>query len=280
MIYRPSDRAPRTAWTSVVVTTALGLVACSGGSDPDTVPSSSSASSSTTEGANSTSTDVASLPELDSFRTTPSDQFPVDVNIMTSGHPFKGRDATTPHPGAHVSINNSTGEWPRGGTDPASYPEIRAVADGIVTRVTASVREGNHDRYGLHVAIARSGTAPYEFEYRIEPMVEEPSPGFYADFITVREGDRVTKGEVIGYAYVPPGGTGAHLHFALVNTATGVAQAPAIFGRDVLREFYARWKAEGFDSTEGYTDPIAPCMGWKIAADENPFEAVAVECLQ
>lgn len=272
MTYR-HPRPRRSMHVALLVVLAAGAAACSD-SSPSSTESSSPASSTDAAGT------VGQLPELDSFRTTPSDQFPVDVNIMTSGHPFKGRDATTPHPGAHVSINNSTGEWPRGGTDPASYPEIRAVADGIVTRVTASVREGNHDRYGLHVAIARSGTAPYEFEYRIEPMVEEPSPGFYADFITVREGDRVTKGEVIGYAYVPPGGTGAHLHFALVNTATGVAQAPAIFGRDVLREFYARWKAEGFDSTEGYTDPIAPCMGWKIAADENPFEAVAVECLQ
>ena len=249
----------------------------SGGADGSTTSSSAGAPPTSSAG---TSTALDSLPPLDSFRTDPSDQFLVDPNVMTGGHPFKGRDAATPHPGAHVTISNATGEWPRGGTDPTSYPAIIAVADGIVTRVTTSLRQDGNDRYGLHLAVARSGTAPYEFEYRIEPLVPEPSPGFFATFLTVSEGDRVSKGSVIGYVYVPPGDTGSVLHFALVNTATGVAQAPAIFGRDVLREFYARWKAEGFDSAEGFTDPIPPCMGWKLAADENPFEAVATECLQ
>lgn len=223
---------------------------------------------------------LASLPEIDSFRDSPSDQFLIDLNQMTGGHPFKGSNAKTPHPGAHAYVNNASGEWPRGGTGPDSYPAVRAVADGIVTRVITSTPDGTNDRYGIHLAVARSGTAAYEFEYRLEPMVPEPAPGFYAGFITVTEGDRVTKGQVIGHLYLPAADTGSHIHFAVVNTATGGAMAPAIFGREVLREFYARWKATGFDAAEGYTDPIPPCMGWKLAAAENPFEALATECLQ
>jgi hypothetical protein len=290
VICRPAIRSPFASWTAVVVTAVIGLAACSGGRNADTVSPSSSAPSPTTStttststatnGGDNTSTDIASLPEIDSLRTNPTDQFLVDPNVMSGGHPYKGTSAQTPHTGAHVHFDNSANEWPVGGTGAESYPAIYAVADGIVTRVTDSFRVGSNDRYGINLAIARSGSAAYEFEYSIEPMVPEPSPGFYADFITVREGDRVAKGQIIGYMFLPPGPGGAHIHFELINTATGAFQAPAIFNKDVLKEFYARWKAFGFDSSQGYQNPIPPCMGWKIAAEENPFEAVAVECLQ
>lgn len=276
---------------AVAVTAALVLAACSGESEPDATSSTTSVEASTpttsslpatappTTGSESGS-DIASLPEIDSFLTNPTDQFLVDLNVMSGGHPYKGTSATTPHTGAHVHFDNSTNEWPAGGTGPESYPAIYAVADGIVSRVTQSFRVGSNDRYGINLAIARSGTSAYEFEYSIEPMVPEPSPGFYAGFITVRKGDRVSKGQIIGYMFLPPGPGGAHIHFELINTATGAFQAPAIFNRDTLKEFYARWKAFGFDSPQGYENPIPPCMGWKLAPEENPFEAVAVECLK
>jgi hypothetical protein len=55
--------------------------------------------------------------------------------------------------------------------------------------------------------------------------------------------------------------------------------APAIFSKETVAQFYGTWKNQGFDSTSGTSNPIPPCMGWKLAASENPYADKAVDCL-
>jgi hypothetical protein len=64
-------------------------------------------------------------------------------------------------------------------------------------------------------------------------MCPEPSKGFYKKFILVREGQRVRKGDVIAYQYLPPSsGDACHIHFHLmVNGLAMPAAKPENGGR-------------------------------------------------
>ncbi|MBI1928939.1 M23 family metallopeptidase [Candidatus Poribacteria bacterium] len=226
-------------------------------------------------GAPTTLTSHPSLPELSYFQTHPTDQFLVNTPDIARGHPYKGKRAATPHSGAHVHWDNHDNFWPRGGEAPSNYPPIYAVADGIVDRITRSLKVGNNDRYGINIAIAHKGDTTWAFEYSIEPMVPEPSPGFYLPFMLVKEGDYVKKGEVIGYVYLPAGDIGSHIHFELITSGVPHMAAPAIFTPDIVDAFYAQWG----NCTDG-TTPIPAGMGWMLAADENPFGYQAIDCLK
>lgn len=292
----PLRRRPtRLAGALGALTVSLAVLASCGGKSnstattatteaapPDTSAAPGTTATSTSSGTEpdaTPTTNALGLPSINSFRDNPSDRFPVDFALVRSGHPYKGKNALTPHTGAHIHFDDSFAEWPQGGTAPENYPPIYAVADGVVSRVEPSYSNGDTDRYGVNLAIAASGSALIEFEYSIEPMVKEPSSGFYATFITVKKGDRVKKGDVIAYMYLPKDSPGAHIHFELINDATGDFMAPAIFDKVTFGEFYYNWKGRGFDSNGGYENPIPPCMGWKIDSSENPFENKAVDCL-
>ena len=220
---------------------------------------------------------AADLPALATFRSSPSDQFLVDLTAVRGGHPFKGTDAAAPHAGAHV-LFDSGGAWPQGGSGPSSYPAIRAVADGVVDRVTNSMHVGTNDRYGVMVGIAQDpdGTR-WDFEYSIEPMVPEASPGFCATFLTVTEGQAVHKGDVIDFMYVPPAASGTHIHFELLDARHQRFAAPAIFTPEIVNAFAERWGSFGVDATNGVGPQLPPAMGWKLAAPENPFGTGAVD---
>lgn len=79
--------------------------------------------------------DLKSLPDISVFQTHPSDRFLVDLDDFTSGHPFKGVNSVQPHAGAHINFDNSANRWPKGGKEPANYPAVYAVADGVISRV-------------------------------------------------------------------------------------------------------------------------------------------------
>jgi len=249
---------------------------------PDTtIPGNTPTSASTdgSGGATDGSSNASGLPSINAFRDNPSDRLPVDSVLISAGFPFKGKNAVTPHTGAHIIFGTDFESWPQGGTAPSNYPPIYAVADGIVSHVTDTLAVGENDRYGVNLSIAADGTAVIDFEYSIEPMVKEPSPGFYKTFLLVKEGDHVKKGDVIAYMYLPKGSEGAHIHFELINSATHAFMAPAIFSKETVAEFYGTWKNFGFDSNDGPKNPIPPCIGWKLTADENPLENKAVDCL-
>jgi len=260
----------------LAVTAAIALSSC-GSSSPDPAGLTTTTAPASTSTAGTTAAN--GLPSINSFRESPSNRLPVDTVLIRSGFPFKGKNAVSPHPGAHIVFGTGFEEWPQGGTAPSNYPPIYAVADGIVSSVTDTLAVGEDDRYGINLSIANDGTSVIDFEYSIEPMVKEPSPGFYRTFIAVKQGDRVSRGDVIGYMFLPKGSEGAHIHFGLINGATGAFMAPAIFSKETVAEFYGTWKNLGFDSDGGPKNPIPPCIGWKLAAEENPLENRAVDCL-
>jgi len=222
---------------------------------------------------------IAQLPDISTFLTEPSDRFLVDVKDVIRGHPFLGANSPHPHGGAHVHFDNTKNRWPKGKDEPANYPAIYAVADGVVSRIdTHFGLPGGNDRYGLDVTFAKdSSGAACRFCYSIEPMCPEPSEGFYKKFLLVTQGQRVRKGDVIAYLYTPPAsGDGCHIHFHLMIDGKRGFLAPAIFTPEIAKAFHKQ--CNNFKQSNDDT-PIPPCMGWQIGADENPFRTGVKERL-
>jgi hypothetical protein len=221
--------------------------------------------------------EYSALPDIQQFRTNPSDRFLVDIPTIISGHPFKGRRANTPHIGAHTHWDNGLSTWPQGGTSPSNYPVIYAVADGYIERIDYKYPVGSTDRYGVDIAFARNSSEVFLFNYSIEPMVLEPSVDFYKQFIRVTLGQHVNKGDTIAYMYLPPtGGIGSHIHFHLQQIGRNNFLAPAIFDSSVVDSFYVRWAGFGMDGATA----MPSCMGYMLDADENPYGTGPVDTLK
>lgn len=221
---------------------------------------------------------VNALPTLSQFQTNRTDRFPVDLQFVDAGSPFKGMRANQPHQGAHIQWNNTTNVWPKGGTAPSNYPAVYAVVDGYVFRVDYKLPVGASDRYGVDIAFAMEDSTLYLLNYAIEPMVFEPSSDFYKSFIMVSPGQRVNKGDIIAYMYLPPNkGVECHVHFMIMKSTGSVSfKAPAIFTSNLVDAFSARW---GFFGLDGST-PMPSCMGYMLDASENPFGNVSVDVLK
>lgn len=219
--------------------------------------------------------EFTSLPQLTTFLEQPSDRFLVDLDTVDSGHPFKGMRATQPHTGAHVQFNNQDNPWPSG-TAPRNYPLIYAVADGVVKDVTEYFQVGSVYRYGITLAIAKSGDAVILFEYSIEPMINPNDPNFYKSYIFVEKGQNVKKGDVIASMVVPPGPyIGSHIHFDLRKDGDSTFMVPAIFSPSIVSEFAAHWGSAGIDGSLS----IPVCTGYLLSAEQNPFGTGASDCL-
>lgn len=217
------------------------------------------------------------LPTLAQVQANRSDRFLVDVQYVDAGHPHKGKRAITPHQGAHVHWDNTANAWPSGGAAPSNYPAIYAATDGYVARIDYKYPVAPNDRYGIDIAFAREGATVYLFSYSIEPMVPEPSADFYKQFILVTPGQRVTKGDVIAYMYLSPGaGIGSHIHFHIKPNNADLFLAPAVFADTVVDAFFARW---GIFANDGSTS-MPSCMGYLLAAEENPYGNVQVDVLK
>jgi len=232
----------------------------------------------------------AKLPDISTFATAKSDRFIVDMDDICDGHPYKGRNANQPHTGGHVYFDNTGDRWPKEGAAPQDYPPIYAATDGIVARLDYRLRQrtGNH-RYGVDVVFARDDEgATYKLCYSIEPMAPEPTADFYRQFIVVAQGQEVKKGDVIAYQYAPPSReVQTHIHFNIMRTSRsdrtlqaapgGTFQAATIFSREVVDAFHAKWNEPRWRTDAG--DPMPPCMGYKLAPDENPFGTGPMEAL-
>jgi hypothetical protein len=213
------------------------------------------------------------LPDISVFLSTPSDQFIVDIELLDSGNPFLGERCAEPHPGAHANWHNDETTWPDG-LAPDQYPAIYAPADGYIYRVDYSYGVGLNQRYGFDLAFATRSDSTCLFCYSIEPMCPEPAPDFYRDFILVGEGDEVAKGDLLGYMYIPTN-TISHIHFHLLLEYGDSFMAPAIFTQALVDSFHAHWGI--FGEIQGV--PIPSCMGYMLAAEENPFGTGAVDIL-
>lgn len=230
---------------------------------------------------------LATLPAITDFRDQPSDRFLVDLAAVRRGHPYRGRRAERPHTGGHLYFTLDT--LPLEAKDIQSYPAIYAVADGVITRVDYAFRlremfepalkqrVANY-RYGIGLAFAREGNTAITFHYSIEPFINPGDPDFYRPFLLVKPGDRVKKGDVIARMYIPNNrqlAEKSHIHFNLLRSGGGGFVAPAIFNNEIVREFHRRWNLFPNDPDA----PIPPCIGFKLDADENPFQRKPVDRL-
>lgn len=230
---------------------------------------------------------IVSLPSIKDFHQRPSDRFLVDLEVVRRGHPYKGRRAERPHTGGHVyfdvqDISGSAKEIQK-------FPAIYAVADGIITRIDYSFRlremfepalgkQVANRRYGIGLTFAREGNTGVTFHYSIEPFIDPRTNNFYDQFILVKLGQQVKKGQVIAKMYIPENRKLAektHIHFNLIREGGGGFISPSIFDEKIVREFHRRWNLFPNDPDA----PIPPCMGYMLETDENPFERKVVDGL-
>tara|TARA_B100000809_G_C15115614_1_gene522299 strand:+ start:1009 stop:1839 length:831 start_codon:yes stop_codon:yes gene_type:complete len=230
---------------------------------------------------------IGSLPSIKDFHKRPSDRFLVDLEVVRRGHPYKGRRAERPHTGGHVyfDVQDISGSTKTIQKSPAIY----AVADGIITRIDYSFRLREmfepalgknvaNSRYGIGLTFAREGNTGVTFHYSIEPFIDPGTDNFYDQFILVKLGQRVKKGQVIARMYIPENQKLAektHIHFNLIREGGGGFISPSIFDQKIVREFYRRWNLFPNDPDA----PIPSCMGYMLEADENPFERKVVDGL-
>ena len=68
---------------------------------------------------------LAGLPDIRTFQTKPTGRFPVDLNVVRTGHPYKGRRAQKPHTGSHIYFQLP--ERTLSAIRPQDFPAIYAV---------------------------------------------------------------------------------------------------------------------------------------------------------
>jgi len=230
---------------------------------------------------------IVSLPSIKDFHQRPSDRFLVDLEVVRRGHPYKGRRAERPHTGGHVYFNVQ--DISGSAKTIQKFPEIYAVADGIITRIDYSFRlremfepalgkQVANRRYGIGLTFAREGNTGVTFHYSIEPFIDPRTNNFYDQFILVKLGQQIKKGQVIAKMYIPENRKLAektHIHFNLIREGGGGFISPSIFDQKIVREFHRRWDLFPNDPDA----PIPPCMGYMLETDENPFERKVVDGL-
>ena len=230
---------------------------------------------------------LVGLPDIRTFQTKPSDRFPVDLDVVRTGHPYKGRRAQKPHTGGHIYFQLP--ERPSPASRPQAFPAIYAVADGVISRIDYSFRLREmyepalkrrvaNRRYGIGLLFATLTGNPVEMHYSIEPFIDPGDEKFYEPFLRVRIGQRVKRGDVIAHMYLPDNQQLAgksHIHFNLTGGPKHRFMAPAIFNRSITQRFHLSWGRFGFDGDQ----PIPACMGYRLAPEENPFGSGAQQAL-
>ena len=234
----------------------------------------------------------STYPDISTFNTSRSNQFIVDMDVVADGHMYRGEACSNPHTGAHVHFPNNSGESPPypNGTAVTDYPKIYAFADGKVSKIDRYYEvtnpEKTHYRYGIIIEFASSSGETISMSYSIEPMIDPGDESFYSDYITVSIGDVVKKGDVIAYMYLSTDadvGTGHHIHFNLIKNSA--MQAPALFTSTIMTDFVDKISTSNggvrnFDGDKNTGTWMGDCMGYKIAAGENPYENAAADCLK
>ena len=231
---------------------------------------------------------LSTLPDIGTFRDSRSDRFLVDLEMVRTGHPYKGKNSRRPHTGGHVYFRLPEKAIPA--QQVKRFPAIYAVADGVISRIDYSFRLREifissigrrvaNTRYGIGLMFARSSSRPVVMHYSIEPFVDPGDTKFYDRFVLVKVGQRVKKGDIIARMYIPSDrrvAQNTHIHFNLLGGPKQTFQAPAIFNQRIVRRFHTTWdKRRGTDGGQA----IPPCMGFRLSPAENPFESKAIDAL-
>jgi len=203
-----------------------------------------------------------------------SDRFIVDIADVQGRQPYYGVDSPFPHSGGHVSFYNDRYNITVSPVE--SYPPIYAPAGMKINRIDTYFQVGSgvnaHRRYGISAAIAKSGGKEIALEYSIEPFVDTGDPDFYKQFILVKAGDIVNKGDVIAYMYLPPEEvtTSSHIHYSSRNIDREFAAAD-FFTQTIVNQLFG----SEFPSTEA----AGRCIGVNVTAAENIIEGSASGCI-
>jgi len=252
-----------------------------------------------------TSKSEKSLPNIAYFAKNKSDRFLVDFEDIVAGHPYVGARSPRPHNDAQVYFSNTDPRWVNA-KKPSDYPPIYAVADGYINLPQLSfynvVDHSDSDpawwhvAYGFTLKIAQENNNYVEFIYQMEPymipdIIGKPKD-FFKQFILVKNGQFVKKGDILGYMYVPSfnemvgsEGASSHIAFSLIKQPRTVF-VPAIFSEEVVSKFadiYRNpkegWdsKSFGFDWKRGRGLPDG--MGWMLSGEENPFGSNILDVL-
>ncbi len=247
------------------------------------------------------------LPDIKHFATNKSNRFLVDFEDIIAGHPFVGQRSPAPHNDAQVYFSNSDPRWLQA-SQPSDYPAVYAVADGVIAMAEGELSYFNvrdktgsdppwyHVLYGFNLRFATIEGESLVFNYSLEPYVtlHDRPRDFFKDFLLVKDGQRVKKGDLLAYMYVSPfeerlnGPTSAHIAFTLMKEQGNPwdVYPPAIFTEEIVEKFASiyRHPTEGWDSTSYGRDwnrarGLPTAMGWMIEADENPFTNVPLDVL-
>ena len=244
-------------------------------------------------------TNKSDRPDISYFATNKSDRFLVDFEDIIAGHPYVGQRSPSPHNDAQVYFSNTDPRW-LNASKPSDYPPVYAVADGTIVLShgdswSYNVRDKTffdppwwHVKYDFNLEIATENGKPLVFMYSLEPQIvftDQPKD-FYKEFVLVSHGQRVQKGDILAYLYVPPLAqrvtptSSTHISFALHPSGSNEwdMRAPAIFTEDIVKKFgdIYRNPKEGWDSPSYGKDwararGVPTAMGWMIDGDENPF---------
>ena len=200
------------------------------------------------------SASYSDLPLITSFASTPSDQFILDSDGLTKvsrAMPWYG--ASTECAASSSGLGGHTGGHVHFTQTGAPYEvNIYAIADGYVTRVDTCYGASFTDRYGIDIAIGKTASGDnVTFHYSIEPLENGQTnphpcsdesygdPNYFAQYIFVEEGQKVSKGDLIAKypKYAGQSDDGAHIHFNLL-TDDG-QKCPNIFNSQVTTDFAA-----------------------------------------
>ncbi len=259
-----------------------------------------------TESSDQTPFDSSNLPQISTFQSKPSDQFIVDLNVVNNGHIYRGNNANNPHSGAHVQFEEAYFTNYENSGELSDLPKIYAAFDGVITRVDYYFAQstGNY-RYGYLIEFAKSDGKNVRFNYSIEPMLNPNDEDFYRKFLLKNQGDVVRKGDLIAYMYsstsdeyingvcgFKPNCTpadNAHIHYDIAKSG-GSFMSPSIFNNAIMLQL-----AEQMRGGNVHKDCSGPCqpeeyieytqcadsggMGYKLATEENPYEAKLADCL-
>ena len=242
---------------------------------------------------------LQTLPDIKEFITYKSDRFFVDFEDIIAGHPYVGQRSPRPHNDAQVYFSNTDPRW-REATKASDYPPLYAVADGIIQMAQGEGSYYNvvdhsdsdppwwHSSYAFKLQFAQNNGNVVSFLYQMEGYVIKDDETFFKDYLLVKNGQVVKKGDILGYMYVPTQeemvGTmqsSSHIAFSVmekVGSNKEQEMAPAIFTEEVVKQFSYLYRnpREGWESTSYGNDwsrarGLPDSMGWYVGPAEHPF---------
>jgi hypothetical protein len=188
-------------------------------------------------GSSSDQQQTYGLPDVSTINAAPSDTFIVSAASLTGGLvtgiiPMPGTESGCYHPGAHVNFAS---------TISLASVDIISPVDGVVTYLSSCYPYlsgmGDADQYKIHISYAQRSGELFTLELGMEPMAgtlcsgAAGTPGYYDPYISVAQGERVTKGQKVGAMVLVPGFSG-HIHFN--SKYKGIFMCPDIFSSAVI----------------------------------------------